>query len=301
MRRSTPDRYTVLIARTGGLPITLSINPGPVVLLMAIAAVSPMLWLGSRVSSLHRQNQELEDRNQALSQAADDVFKEIEELDSEISTLRERAGLTEAERAGVADDGPGASGSHQESSFLPRLRSQGGLNETLDAVDAFKAARAQLPSLISALNKQVKPALNETLAEEFAEADAKPSIRPVKASLEISSPFGIRRNPFGFGYEFHNGIDFAGPVGTPIYSTAPGKVKKAEWGKGYGYYVVIDHGYGYETLYAHLSKFKVDQGDAVDRSDVVGLLGNTGRSTGPHLHYSVYEDGEGVDPEDYLD
>lgn len=294
MRRSTSDRYTILITRTGGLPITLSINPGPIVLLMAIAAVSPIVWLGSRVSSLHRQNQALENRNQALSQAADDVFKEIEELGSEISTLRQRAGLSETE----STDEPEQS---RLDTPVSLQRPQGGLNEALDPVDAFKAAKKQLPDLVSALDKQVKPALNETLAEEFAAEDAKPSIRPVKADLEISSKFGGRSNPFGWGYEFHNGIDFPGPVGTPIFATAPGTVRKADWGGGYGYHVIVDHGYGYETLYAHLSKLRVEQGDIVDRSDVVGLLGNTGRSTGPHLHYSVYEDGELVDPEEYLD
>ena len=294
MRRSTSDKYTILITRTGGLPITLSVNPGPIVLLMAIAALSPIAWLGSRVSSLHHQNQELENQNQALSQAANDVFREIEELDSEISTLRERAGLSSAD-----------SGNEAESSSLDtsvrRQQPQGGINQTLDAVDAFKAAQKRLPSLVSTLDQQVKPALNETLAEEFAEANAKPSVRPVKADLDISSRFGGRSNPFGWGYEFHNGIDFPGPVGTPILATAPGTVKKAEWGGGYGYHVVIDHGYGYETLYAHMSKLKVERGDIIERSDTVGLLGNTGRSTGPHLHYSVYENGELVDPEEYLD
>lgn len=294
MRRSTFDRYTILITRTGGLPITLSINPGPIILLMAIAAVSPMVWLGSRVSSLHRQNQELETRNQALSQAANDVFKEIEELDSEISTLRERAGISDADSTDIPEQ------SRLDSS-VSISKFQGGLNEALDPFDAFKAAQKQLPNLVSTLDQQVKPALNETLAEEFAEADAKPNIRPIKANLEISSTFGGRANPFGWGYEFHNGIDFSGPVGTPINATAPGTVTKAEWQGGYGYHVVLDHGYGYETLYAHLSKLKVEQGDRVDRSDVVGLLGNTGRSTGPHLHYSVYENGELVDPEEYLD
>ena len=293
MRRSTADRYTILITRTGGLPITLSVNPGPIALLIAIAALSPIAWLGSRVSSLHRQNQELENRNQALSQAATDVFREIEELDSEISTLRERAGLSSSDAIDESEASVDTS--------VRRQRPQGGINQALDAVDAFKAAQKRLPGLVSTLDKQVKPALNETLAEEFAAANAKPNVRPVKADLDISSRFGGRSNPFGWGYEFHNGIDFPGPVGTPILATAPGTVKKADWAGGYGYHVVIDHGYGYETLYAHMSKLKVEQGEKVDRSDVVGLLGNTGRSTGPHLHYSVYENGELVDPEEYLD
>ncbi|NET48141.1 MAG: peptidoglycan DD-metalloendopeptidase family protein [Merismopedia sp. SIO2A8] len=295
MRRSSPNIYTILITRTGGLPITLSINPAPILVLLAIALASPVFWLGSRVYLLHRQNKELADRNQALNQAANDVFKEIEVLDAEISTLRERAGLTDDERT-----------TPLESDVIqPQSRSlqdpQGGVSVPLDAAEAFQVAKGKLPKLALTLDQQVKPALNETLALEFEKADAKPSIRPVQDALDISSRFGVRPNPFGWGYEIHNGIDFPGPVGSPIYATAPGTITKAEWGGGYGYHVTIDHGYGYETLYAHLSALNVESGDQIKRSDVLGLLGNTGRSTGPHLHYSVYKEGQLVDPEEYLD
>ena len=295
MRRSIPNRYTILIARTGGLPITLSVRPMPILLLMAIAVSSPFIWLGSRVYSLHQQNRELETRNQALSQAANEVFEEIEVLDEQISTLRKRAGLADEESAALSSQSPSQPQSRS------RQEPQGGVPTEVDAAEAFEVAKGRLPRLRSALDQQVKPALNETLAEEFAEEDARPNIRPVKANLSISSKFGTRSNPFGWGYEFHNGIDFPGPIGTPIRATAPGQVTKAEWGGGYGYHVVIDHGYGYETLYAHLSKLRVVKGDLIEREDIIGLLGNTGRSTGPHLHYSVYVDDELVDPEDYLD
>ncbi|NEQ95149.1 MAG: peptidoglycan DD-metalloendopeptidase family protein [Cyanothece sp. SIO2G6] len=294
MQRSTSDTCTVLIASPGRLPITLMVKPKALFLVAAIALVSPLAWLGSRVYSLHRQNQELTAQNQALSQAANDVFREIEVLDTEIDLLRERAGLDED---ALLEASPTPEGSPQSSVLVP----QGGPSAALEPAEAFEEAKKRLPALTSALDQQVKPALNETLAEEFARANAVPSVRPVKADLEISSKFGIRRNPFGWGYEMHNGIDFAGPVGTPIYATAPGTTTKADWGRGYGYHVILDHGYGYETLYAHLSELKVVQGDKVDRNDVVGLMGNTGRSTGTHLHYSVYKNGKLVDPANYLD
>ncbi|MGK7889412.1 MAG: peptidoglycan DD-metalloendopeptidase family protein [Leptolyngbyaceae cyanobacterium] len=301
MHRPTPGICTVQITRTGQLPITILVRPSALFLLMAIALVSPLAWLGSRVYSLNRQNQELAAQNQALSQAANDVFREIEVLDTEIDLLRERAGLEgdsviESEPE-VVESEPEVETSSQSSTHLPL----GGVGAPLEPEALFQAAQERLPALTSTLDQQVKPALNETLAEEFARTNAVPSIRPVKADLEISSTFGIRRNPFGWGYEMHSGIDFAGPAGAPIYATAPGIVTTADWGRGYGYHVIVDHGYGYETLYAHLSEFKVALGDEVDRTDVVGLMGNTGRSTGTHLHYSVYKNGELVDPAEYLD
>jgi murein DD-endopeptidase MepM/ murein hydrolase activator NlpD len=236
---------------------------------------------------LQQQNQVLAAQNQALSQTANDVFQEIEVLDTEIELLRERAGIDEE----VLID---PSTSDNEAS-------QGGVSAPLTPAEVLREAQQRLPAITSTLDEQVKPALNKTLAEEFARTDAVPSSRPVKADLEISSGFGIRRNPFGWGHEVHNGIDFPGPVGTPIYTTAPGTVIKADWGRGYGYHVIVDHGYGYETLYAHLSELKVISGDEIDRHDVIGLMGNTGRSTGAHLHYSVYKNGKLVDPEKYLD
>jgi murein DD-endopeptidase MepM/ murein hydrolase activator NlpD len=98
----------------------------------------------------------------------------------------------------------------------------------------------------------------------------------------------------------HEGIDFAGPVGKPILATAQGVVVNAEYSGGYGNQVKIDHGYGYETLYAHLSELEVKIGDRVERGDVLGYLGNTGRSSGPHLHYGVYRNGRAVNPRYYL-
>lgn len=116
----------------------------------------------------------------------------------------------------------------------------------------------------------------------------------------ISSLFGKRRNPFGRGVEFHNGIDLVGAKGTPILATAEGRVSRRKRSRGYGIHVIIDHGYGYETLYAHLSKKQVKPNQIVKRGDIVGFLGSTGRSTGPHLHYSVYLNHQAVDPKPYI-
>lgn len=118
---------------------------------------------------------------------------------------------------------------------------------------------------------------------------------------EMSSHYGYRNNPFGGrSTEFHSGMDFKGTTGDPIKATADGIVILADWKGGYGQAVVIKHDYGYETLYGHLSGINVMQGQKVTAGDVIGFLGSTGRSTGPHLHYEVRKNGNDVNPEDYI-
>jgi murein DD-endopeptidase MepM/ murein hydrolase activator NlpD len=100
---------------------------------------------------------------------------------------------------------------------------------------------------------------------------------------------------------FHTGIDFSSPRGTEIYATGDGVVKRAVKKKGgYGYHMVIDHGYEYKTLYAHMSRFKVRVGEKVKRGDVIGYVGSTGTSTAPHLHYEVIKNGEKINPMNFF-
>jgi murein DD-endopeptidase MepM/ murein hydrolase activator NlpD len=129
-----------------------------------------------------------------------------------------------------------------------------------------------------------------------------PAIQPIaiKDFGRISDYYGRRRDPFTGNIRMHRGMDFTGPVGTDIYATGDGRVIKAEYSAyGYGKEVVIDHGYGYKTIYAHLHDIVVERGDKVKRGEVIGTLGNTGRSTGPHLHYEVRKWNRPVDPFNY--
>ena len=117
----------------------------------------------------------------------------------------------------------------------------------------------------------------------------------------ISSRFGNRSNPFtGKGSEFHGGLDLKGSTGQPIRVTAKGKVHFAGVQSGYGNVVMVDHAHGYSTVYAHLSKISVKAGQHVEAGSVIGQLGSTGRSTGPHLHYEVQSKGQRIDPEQFL-
>jgi murein DD-endopeptidase MepM/ murein hydrolase activator NlpD len=98
----------------------------------------------------------------------------------------------------------------------------------------------------------------------------------------------------------HHGVDLANKKGTPIYATKSGIVSLATYGSGYGYYVKIDHGSGYESLYAHMTHYVVKQGQVVVQGQIIGYMGSTGKSTGPHLHFSIYKNGESVNPMDYI-
>jgi murein DD-endopeptidase MepM/ murein hydrolase activator NlpD len=116
-----------------------------------------------------------------------------------------------------------------------------------------------------------------------------------------SSDYGYRRNPFGgISGEFHSGVDLKGAVGDPIYATGDGTVERCDYHGGYGNCVVLNHINGYQSLYGHMTSVNVTQGQKVKAGDVVGFLGSTGRSTGPHLHYEIRKDGQDIDPEPFL-
>ena len=126
-----------------------------------------------------------------------------------------------------------------------------------------------------------------------------PAIQPIanKQLNRIASGFGYRYHPIYKRRHFHGGMDFSAPIGTPIYATGKGKVIVAKKSfKGYGYHVQINHGYGYKTLYAHMHKIIVRERQKVKRGDLIGYVGTTGRSTGPHLHYEVIKNNRRVNP-----
>lgn len=128
-----------------------------------------------------------------------------------------------------------------------------------------------------------------------------PAIQPVanKDLKRMASGYGYRIHPIYQTRIFHEGMDFSCDIGTPVYATADGVIKKARWEKGYGYLITIDHGYGYETRYAHLKSFNVKPGQKVIRGETIALSGNSGRSSGPHVHYEVLQKGRPVNPANY--
>ena len=126
-----------------------------------------------------------------------------------------------------------------------------------------------------------------------------PAIQPVRNEnlKSMVSGFGYRTDPFTKARKMHEGMDFTAKTGTPIYATGDGVVERADnTASGFGNHIVIRHGFGYETLYAHLSRYKCRSGQRIKRGDIIGYVGSTGRSEGPHLHYEVHKNGKIVNP-----
>ncbi|MEM6255933.1 MAG: peptidoglycan DD-metalloendopeptidase family protein [Cyanobacteria bacterium P01_D01_bin.156] len=279
--------YTVLVTRSGQTPVTITFTPLAGIIAAFVLVGVPLGWLGAVIFSLFQSNAQLADENRQLTDQAHEVLSDLNSLDSEIENLKERAGLPEqGELPNEASD---------------EVPPRGGIGVVASGLELYEEARAKLPRLNSLLDGSIKPALEETLAAEEAKVAAYPDGIPIAGPIDISSEFGLRRNPFGgYSYETHEGTDFVGPYGTAIVATADGVVKRSEYYGGYGNTVTVDHGYGFETLYAHMSKIAVSSGARVKRGDVVGYLGNTGRSSGPHLHYGIYYKGDAVNPRNHM-
>ena len=128
-----------------------------------------------------------------------------------------------------------------------------------------------------------------------------PSIKPLEGDFKVNSGFGKRMHPLIKKRKFHSGIDFKAPTGTPVLATADGEVIVSKTNKtGYGKHIIIQHDEEFKTLYSHLSEIKIKVGDKIKKGDVIGLVGSTGTSIRPHLHYEVIKDGKKVDPEEYF-
>jgi len=297
--RRHPVRYTLWLARTGAAPKTLSLPawvPLAVVLILLVwSGLNLWLWqrtaemrslqiqlvsLSDQARKLNNQLAAERTRNNALSQDAQSILKQLQVLEAEINALRERAGMPKIKLTPTRKEGGG----------------RGGDSKPVALDDVLKHASQQARAFSEKLS-EVSPALNETLEREAA----MPYGYPIRGHTRITSYFGYRRNPFGWGFEFHNGIDFPASYGAPVQVTGAGVVVEAGWKGPFGLAVVVDHGYGYRTLYGHLSSISVRVGQRLERGDVVGRVGSTGRSTGPHLHYTVFRNGSEVNPARHLD
>ncbi|UFH47762.1 M23 family metallopeptidase [Flavobacterium galactosidilyticum] len=158
---------------------------------------------------------------------------------------------------------------------------------------------------IDVLNKELEiqsKSLDDILKLAEAKSDflsAIPAIQPVRNEnlKNLASGFGYRTDPFTKVKKMHEGMDFSAKTGTPVYATGDGIIERADNNaSGYGNHIVIRHGFGYETLYAHLSKYNAKAGQKVNRGDIIGYVGSTGRSEAPHLHYEVHKNGKVVNP-----
>ncbi len=297
--RRHPVRYTLWLARTGAAPQTLSLPVWiPVVVLLGLLAWSGLnLWLWNRTAemrnlqiqliSLNDQARKLNNqlssertRNNGLAEDAQGILKQLQTLETEINKLRDRAGMPKIKLTPTRGETGGKGGGSAKVATLEEV---------------FSYSQGEVKRLGGDLG-DVSPALNETLNREAAT----PFGYPLRGFDRIASGFGYRRSPFGWSFEFHNGLDFPAPYGTQIHTTGAGVVESAGWRPIFGQAVVVDHGFGYKTLYGHMSSIRVHQGQQLERGDVVGLVGSTGRSTGPHVHYTIFTSGAEVNPRQFL-
>ncbi|HKJ69234.1 MAG TPA: M23 family metallopeptidase [bacterium] len=149
------------------------------------------------------------------------------------------------------------------------------------------------------LQRLISEELYQSIRIHSEEIGSTPSVIPINSGY-LTDGFGWRRDPFNRQRRFHYGQDISARRGTPVHATADGVVRYAKRRGGFGLVVALDHGYGYETLYAHLSSMEVEPGDTIERGQKIGEVGNTGRSTAPHLHYEVHVDNIPMNPRDYF-
>lgn len=242
----------------------------------------------------------LADQNQRLASQREEIqlfAGELSDLKEKLAALG-RFGRKLREKAGMKTGDP------VEDPFGIGGSSPLDLNPLLDPdarrTDMIRRMQEQVArlSLETDLQQEDFSILMSALNEQRSLLGRTPSIRPIEGAL--SSAFGTRRSPFTGEFEFHRGVDIAAPLGTRVVAPADGRVSMADYEGSYGKTMVIDHGYGVATRFAHLSAFVKRAGESVKRGETVALVGNTGRSTGPHLHYEVHLNGIPVDPEDYL-
>lgn len=237
----------------------------------------------------------LKQKNEALQQNYAITEKKISMLQQQMAVLEQRDNKVYREifEASPLSDSTRAQTTQkqQDIQFVNTMAEQ----------DLFNNISLSLQNLSArmAVQSQSYNTLEQLIRNKEHLLAATPSIQPVsnKDLTRIASGFGYRIDPIYKVGKMHAGLDFTAPQGTPIYATANGIIKIADYSTGgYGNHVVIDHGYGYETLYGHMVRTKVTAGQKITRGEVIGWVGSTGKSTGPHCHYEVHKDGHPVDP-----
>jgi murein DD-endopeptidase MepM/ murein hydrolase activator NlpD len=295
-------RYTILVAdRTSGVVRRANVAARLMVLGACGLLITPILvgfgaaWKGqSDVTQLRESHAALEIENANYREATRALAGQIESLQTAISDLSSRSEL-DPNLAKAMSRLPALVKSRAMGGNVPDPRKDQDLSyaRTLSALavpeDTFGLLRMLLEGLQDRLN-----ALSRNVERRNALANATPSLWPAYGWL--SSGMGLRRDPVTGAADYHNGLDIAGERGQPVYATASGTVREVGYQGAYGNLIVIDHGFGLETRYGHLLKLLVKPGAKVQRGDIIGQVGATGRATGYHLHYEVTANGRLINP-----
>ncbi len=244
--------------------------------------------------ALKRENQSILTQYELLAKDMEKVESVLEELQQRDDNIYRVIFETDPIPSSVRKGGFGGSNKY---SHLENFNNSELIIETAKKLDIIsKEAYIQSKSY----DEVLKMALNK---EEMLAS--LPAIQPVTNTdlKRTASGWGYRMHPIYKVRKMHYGMDFTAPVGTPVYATGNGEVVEVSGSKrshvGFGLSIIIDHGYGYETLYGHLNGFNVKQGQKVKRGDIIGYVGNSGGSTAPHLHYEVHKNGERINPAFY--
>ena len=242
-----------------------------------------------KVKMLERENNELKTEIEELDarmQRMSDVLLDIEDRDDNVYRT-----ILEADPVPVNERYPAIATSARYDS----------LSRT-EAFEMLKEANLKADKLTVRLAAQTKSldALDKIANSKSEMLNYIPAIRPLKNMYSVTSGFGRRFHPILKRLRAHTGVDITAPKGTPVYATADGTVSSENPGGGYGNTIVINHGYSYKTLYAHLSKKAVKPGQKVKRGQVIGYVGATGLASGSHLHYEVIKNGQRVNPVYYF-
>jgi murein DD-endopeptidase MepM/ murein hydrolase activator NlpD len=247
-------------------------------------------------------NSNLKKTNTFLKEKIKNLQNKMEFINEKLATLEEDTGDLEV-LVGLS--------SSENDSLLEEMGILSGNNNVVMAsvpVD-YEYDTDKMSNYMDVLETRIEKVLKlqDVIEDRFLQTKKEikhiPSIRPV-AGGRITDRFGTRKDPFIERVKHHNGIDVSARYGTKVYAAAAGVVEfirvRYRLNKGYGRVIIINHGYGYKTLYGHLSKIFVKPGQKVARWDLIGLSGDTGRATGPHLHYEVWRNGRPQNPEDYI-
>jgi murein DD-endopeptidase MepM/ murein hydrolase activator NlpD len=244
-----------------------------------------------RMRTLHKENERLETQYKLLFKDLLTVEKVLDEIEKRDNNLYRVVFESDPIPSSIRKAGFGGVNRYSQLESFDNSELVIKTAEKLDILS--KQAYIQVKSYDEVMNM----ALNkEKLVSSM------PAIMPIsnKSLKSTASGWGYRYHPIYKIKQFHYGMDFTAPVGTKIYVTGDGVVKDVQSiGGGYGRWVLIDHGFGYETLYGHMNGFNVKVGDQVKRGSVIGYVGNSGTSTGPHVHYEVHKNGEPVNPQYY--
>lgn len=243
-----------------------------------------------RERQLRQQNERLQTNLQALSRQTDRAIAAMEDLAERDNNFYRVMMHTDPISAPQRYAGLERQRAYEHLDSLPDQQIVATIQARADQLDQM------VYSQIRSFNQLAEIAINDR--QRIAHI---PAIQPVPERFlrTMASGYGIRRDPIYGTAKMHEGMDFSAPIGTPVYATADGTVRTASWQGLYGNLIEIDHGYNYLTRFAHLSRFNVRPGQTVHRGDLIGYVGNTGKSTGPHLHYEVRYRGTPQNPVNY--